>query len=117
MMKRTQKIWMVVILSMALFMSSATNALAEDEYSEYQEVVKEPLKFECDYYKKEATLVGVDSSVKNLVIPEFYDGCVVTTISNKLLCRGYDNCVEAETVFIPSTVTNIEEQAFQGCDN
>ena len=119
MMKRKQKIWMVVILSMALFMSSATNALAyyEDEYPEYQEVVKEPLKFECDYYKKEATLVGVDSSVKNLVIPEFYDGCVVTTISNKLLCRGYDNCVEAETVFIPSTVTNIEEQAFQGCDN
>ncbi len=119
MMKRTQKIWMVVILSMALFMSSATNALAyyEDEYSEYQEVVKEPLKFECDYYKKEATLVYVDSSVTNLVIPEFYDGCVVTTISSKLHSRTYNNCVEAETVFIPSTVTTIEENAFKGCDN
>lgn len=119
-MKRMKKTWMLVVLSVVVSMTFTSVVWAydydEDEYSEYDNVVKEPLTFECDYYKKEATLIGVDSSVTNLVIPEVYDGCVVTTISNALYVGIYKNCVKAETVYIPSTVKTIQENAFKGCD-
>lgn len=119
MMQKIKKVWMLVILSMILSMSFASTVMAysEDEYSEFDNGEKELLTFECDYYKKEATLVYVDSSVKNLIIPEFYDGCVVTTIGSSLHTGIYSNCVKAETIFIPSTVTTIEQNAFNGCDN
>ena len=109
MIKKIINVLKLMLLAIVISMSFSTTALAY-EYSDGYGVTNEPLTFKCDYYKKEATLVGVDNKIKDLVIPEFYDGCKVTTIS-----RCY--CYNVESIFIPSSIITIEEGAFRSWEN
>lgn len=48
---------------------------------------------------------------ENIVIPSVYNGAMVTSITEK----GFMQCTNLKTVFIPGTVKSIGEEAFNSC--
>ncbi len=55
----------------------------------------------------------VNRQVKEVIIPDTYNGLEVTEIAN----NGFMSCLNLEKVFIPETVSRVGNNAFMGCRN
>lgn len=66
---------------------------------------EENFKFDCDYYKKEATLTWINPKMEIVNIPSAYDGCTVTRIERGIISEGN----HMKRLFIPNSVVEIED--------
>lgn len=81
----------------------------ECDQEEYSDGLKFTLRDDSDTYKvSKGTFNGSE-----LIIPSMYEGKKVTAIDE----NGFKDCSAIETVKLPSSVTEIGKNAFDGCEN
>ena len=58
-------------------------------------------------------MLGIENGVSEIIIPETYRGKPVTAI----MSEAFRGLTELEKIFIPASVTEIGQYAFDGCEN